>query len=285
MRFLQNDNEQFDFLFSIAYKMTGNTMDSEDIVQEVLEIWERKEEKSAIVNEKKYLAKAIKNRTLSFLEHQERQKASYIGTFLPEPILKEAYKSIDNQFDLNFGWVVLLSKLSPTERAIFILKESFDLTYEDLAEIFDFTEENCRQLYHRAKEKVQANKNRFSPNPTQKMQIALAFQSALTTGNLESLIDVLKKDIVVYSDGGGKRPSAINPVIGNVNSAKFLLGLYGKFFEGLGRKIISTFINHCPSALVYEANNQTIETVLILDCTENQVNDVFIIRNPEKIHT
>lgn len=154
-------------LFAIAYKMTGTIAGSEDILQDVFEKWLKVE--ALVHNLKAYLAKAITNLCLSFLKEKQKERENYFGLWLPEPLHEEYADALPDE-ELSFGFLLLFERLSPLERAVYILRESFDLPDAEIAQNFALKEDHCRQHYHRAKERLQKNK-RFEIRPEQKIKL------------------------------------------------------------------------------------------------------------------
>lgn len=273
-------NEHFfelkSLLFSLAYKMTGRVEESQDIVQDVFEKY--LQTNTEINYLKSYLSKAVTNACINFLKEKQKEREKYFGKWLPEPLdtNEEIQFSIDDH--LHYGFMLLLENLSPLERAIYLLRESFEMSFRNIAENFELKEDNCRQLYHRSRKRLTAGK-RFNMDPKQKETILSIFEKACLTGNITLLIDHLKDDIIIFSDGGGKVPAAVNEVTGKVNAEKFLQGIYRKN-EG---KISFTFtyLNGSPAAIVYIDNKP--DTVAVIETDEDGIGQMYFIRNPEKI--
>ncbi|MBD2754353.1 RNA polymerase sigma factor SigJ [Spirosoma validum] len=266
-------------LLSIAYRMTGEIMVSEDIVQDVLLNWMNRSSEE-IQDAKAYLAKSVMNSSLNHLAQVKRQREAYKGVWLPEPVLTSQH-AVDARLDISYGFMLLLEKLSPLERAVFVLKESFDVTYPELAELFDTTETNSRQLYHRAKEKISGANRRFRLDPQQQQLLLDAFVKGSETGDLTSLIQLLKTDVMLYSDGGGKVPAAIKPLFGRAVVEQFLVAVDAKFGNQLSLK--PALINGELALLFTQNDTQQLSTVMILGMDETGINGIYTIRNPDKL--
>ena len=177
--------------------------------------------------------------------------------------------------------MLLLEKLSPLERAVFVLKESFDFAYAELAQLFDVTEANCRQLYHRANEKIVGTNRRFVIDPHQQKTLLEAFVIASRTGDTDLLIRLLKTHVELYTDGGGKVPAAINTLFG--------LEVVGRFLQSLARKQSGQFtaqptlINGQVALLYRQIVTQQLTTVLIMEVDATGVGRLFFVRNPDKL--
>ncbi|MBC5993392.1 sigma-70 family RNA polymerase sigma factor [Pontibacter cellulosilyticus] len=264
-------------LHSIAYKMTASVADSEDILQDVLEKWLHQE--AAVINSKAYLAKAVANTALNYLKKRKQEQDNYFGLWLPEPLTtpqKEGYTVTDEQLD--YGFMLLMEKLSPLERGVYLLRESFGTPYDELADSFGIKQDHCRQLYHRAKEKLSASK-RHHVDPARKKKILNLFEEACLSGNLTTLIEQLREDVVFYSDGGGKVPAAVNNIHGKKNASKFLKGIYSK--NGIRAVFKFAYLNNSPAAVVFI--NGKPDTIAILAADAGGISEMYFVRNPDKI--
>ncbi len=266
-------------LFSIAYRLTGSVSESHDVVQEV---WANYLQVAATVESpEKYLARAISNRSLNFIEKQKFVREHYKGMYLPEPVCYPQL-SFEIDEDISFSLFMLLEKLTPIERAIFVLHESFDFDYQELAEVFSIKPESCRQHLHRAKEHLQQEKKRFATSVEHRKRFVAFFRIASQSGKLEDLINLLKNDVICYTDGGGKVLSALKPIVGKVNTAKFLEGISQK--GGAHLSTVFTEINGFPGFVSYNKTTNQLDTVMVLECDEQGVGTIFMVRNPEKLH-
>ncbi|MBN8821567.1 MULTISPECIES: sigma-70 family RNA polymerase sigma factor [unclassified Spirosoma] len=266
-------------LLSIAYRMTGEVMTSEDIVQDTLTNWLSRSPDS-VQDPKAYLAKSVMNASLNHLSAVKRQREAYKGTWLPEPI-SWPHPVLDAKLDISYGFLLLLEKLSPLERAIFLLKESFELDYTELADQFDITEANCRQLYHRAKEKIASSTRRFTIDPHHQQTLLDAFSQASTTGDIDSFMQLLKTDVVLYSDGGGKVRTAINPLFGRMVVERYLRSMVEK--RGAELTVRTALINGSIAFLFSDQDTQLVTTVMVLDIDEQGIGHIFSLRNPDKL--
>lgn len=266
-------------LFSIAYRMTGEVMVSEDIVQEAFLKWMNRPSE-VILDDKAYLAKSVINTSLNHLARVKREREAYKGPWLPEPILADS-RAIDAKLDISYGFMLLLEKLAPLERAVFVLKESFDFGYAELAQLFDTTEANGRQLYHRAKEKITGSNRRFSIDPAQQQLLLEAFAKASETGNIDQLIQLFKTDIEVYSDGGGKVVAALKPLIGSTIVEQFMRSLVSKQYSLLDVK--PGLVNGQLALLFSQKDNQLLTTVMIIEFDEMGISRIYFVRNPDKL--
>lgn len=272
--------EQFEtyrpLLFATTYKMTKSVSDTEDILQDVLADFLNKDVK-AITSVKSYLAKSVINRSLTSID--KKKQTHYTGIDLPEPFTEFKYEPV-SQYDVSYGLLILLQKLTPQERAVFILRESFDYDNAEIAEALELSPDNCRQLLHRAKEKIETGKVRFKTSAADNQAFSDAFMQASASGDIAKFIGLLKKDMVIYSDGGGKVAAAINPIYGLENCMKFLSGMNSKRGHELAFNTRS--INGHPGIVFYQKETGVTDSVVILAVEDDAVSAMYIIRNPDK---
>lgn len=264
-------------LFAVAYKMTKNAMDAEDILQEVFLAYSR-QDAAAIQHTENYLVKAVMHRCFSLLE--ARKKTVYPGIDLPSPIFQERFSYIHDQ-DISFALLILLQTLNPSERAVFILRETLSYNYEEIAVILDLTPDHCRQLFHRAKEKIAAGKIRYTPEGPQRNALFQAFMEACSGGDVARLMTCLKEDITIYSDGGGKAAAARVPVTGRTTATAFLLGIYTKRDQELRYEVAD--INGEPGVICYDVATGAVDTIMLLSMDTTGIHTVYLVRNPDKL--
>lgn len=225
-----NKNETFEqyrpLLFSIGYRMLGSVMEAEDMVQETYLRYEATDT-SEVQSLKSFLCTITTRLCLDQLKSARMQREEYIGPWLPEPLITEnlPLRSVDQKEKISMAFLVLLESLSPVERAVFLLREVFDYGYDEIAQIVDKSEANCRQLYSRAKKYVVDRRPRFDPSLETQQKIVGGFMQALTTGDLNSLEALLAEDVHCWSDGGGKVFAARKPMHGRPLVIRFMQGL------------------------------------------------------------
>nr|WP_295873008.1 sigma-70 family RNA polymerase sigma factor [uncultured Chitinophaga sp.] len=263
-------------LFAVAYKMTKNAMDAEDILHDVFLAYSR-QDATAIVHPENYLVKAVMHRCLSLLE--ARKKTVYPGIDLPSPLFRERFSYIHDS-DISFALLILLQTLNPWERAVFILRETFSYAYEEMAAILGLEQDHCRQLFHRAKEKIAAGKLRYIPAGEQRSALFLAFAEACSTGDTARLMSCLKEEITIYSDGGGKVSAARVPLLGRTAAAAFLLGIYAK--QGAQLTFEVTEVNG-ETGVIFHDGAGAVDTVMILSMDTDGIHTVYFVRNPDKL--
>lgn len=267
-------------LFNIAYRMTGEIAVSEDIVQESFLHWSTLPQQH-VHHPKAFLCKMVTNRCLNHLSATKRQRDAYRGAWLPEPIISQVYSQVEAAVDVSYGLMILLQKLSPAERAVFLLKESFHIEYEELSEALNFSQAGTRQLYHRAKAKLKAVTTRFPHNEVQHHHLLTTFVSACKTGNIDNLIALLQEDIILYSDGGGKVPAALNPLMGKKQVSVFLKGLIQKYAPLFNFQF--TVVNEGPGLILIDKITHKLNSIITFDLTQAGLKGIYIIRNPDKL--
>lgn len=265
-------------IISIAYSILGSYSDAEDVAQDVTEKWLQLDITS-IVNQKHYLIRLTINHSLNHQQHQQR--LAYKGQWLPEPVnnqLLETKQTFELQDLLSYELTTQLSRLSPYERAVFILKEAFELNHREIAQIIDKTPDNTRQIFSRAKSKI----SQYPPKTTQAnfdKDKALQFALHIQQGNLEQLIELFKDDIQVFSDGGGKVTAALVPIIGAEKVGKFYIKIAQNAPDDT--QVVYDTILGQPALLLYQSTQLT--GVVILSLHKGKIQHIYSILNPDKL--
>lgn len=279
---LSNVFEYRPLLFAIAYRMIGEKLEAEDIVQDVYTRW-LEMDTGNVEQPRHYLMRAVTNRSINRLKILQQQREQYMGPWLPEPLTDTELQDISHDTnDLSIGFLFLLEKLNPLERAIFLLRESFDLSYGELQTILDIPESTCRQHLHRAKEKLQKDKKRFESDVTRHRELLEAFMVACMNQDQGKLISLLKEDISFYADGGGKASSATKPLFGPDPVSRFILGLFRKapvpvpLFNLL-------MVNGLPALALFDAVTQAPITCICFEHEGEAITSIYFIRNPDKL--
>jgi RNA polymerase sigma-70 factor (ECF subfamily) len=279
--------EHFDLhrplLFSIAYRMLGSVMDAEDIVQEAFVRWQQASE-AEVRSPKAYLSAIVTRLCIDQLRSARAQREEYVGPWLPEPLPSERTPGVAHtavlEESLSMAFLVLLESLTPTERAVFLLREVFDYDYDEISHLVGKSEANCRQIAHRARGYVAARRPRFERSPEQEERLTGSFLEACMGGDMEGLLELLAEDIVLWSDGGGKARAALKPIRGSDRVARFFMGILGKVPPGL--VVRRTRVNGQPSIIGYYADGQP-QSVTTLDIAEERIRAIHILVNPEKL--
>jgi RNA polymerase sigma-70 factor (ECF subfamily) len=271
-------------LFSIAYRMTGSVSDAEDLVQEAFAQLAQALGRGTPVREPKaYLATTTIRLALNHLRSARVSRESYVGTWLPEPVLtgpgpEEHAEMADS---LSMAFLVVLESLSPTERAVFLLHEVFGYSHQEIAEIVGKSEANTRQILARARRHIDEGKPRFEASRAQREEVARRFFAAADGGDLDGLLRALAPDAVYYGDGGGKARALAEPLHGRDRVARFLAGLFGRI-----RKLEARFqiveANGQPGAVTYDRDGHVVN-VFALDIADDVVQAVRCVVNPDKL--
>ena len=279
--------EDFDLhrplLFSIAYRMLGSVMDAEDIVQEAFVRWQQASE-AEIRSPKAYLSAIVTRLCIDQLRSARAQREEYVGPWLPEPLPSERAPDVAHtallEESLSMAFLVLLESLTPTERAVFLLREVFDYNYDEISRLVGKSEANCRQIAHRARGYVAARRPRFERSPEQEERLTGSFLEACMGGDMEGLLGLLAEDITLWSDGGGKARAALNPIRGSDKVARFFMGILGKAPPGL--VVRQTRVNGQPGIIGYYADGQP-QSVTTFDIVGERIRAIHILVNPEKL--
>lgn len=265
-------------LFSIAYQMLGSVMEAEDVVQETY-LRYTKSEPDTIESPKAYLSAIASRLCLDYLKSAKVKREEYIGPWLPEPLRTDAATPLDSYETVSMAAMVLLEKLSPLERAVFLLRSVFDYSYVEIAGMVEQSEANCRQLYHRARQHMRQNRPRFSPSMEDQQQLVTNFLQAVQTGNVEALTSLLAEDAILCSDGGGKAIAARHPLVGSDKIARLLLTSYRKRPDDLTIEMAK--INGLLS-LLYKVQGQVVG-VMSLQGNDGEITNLWAVWNPDKL--
>ena len=275
-------SEQRSLLFSIAYRMLGSVMDAEDMVQETFLRWQDAPVKE-VRSPKSYLSTVITRLCIDQLRSAKTQREQYIGPWLPEPLITEETSDVDEHLaladSLSMAFLVMLERLSPLERAVFLLREVFDYAYQEIATIVDKSEANCRQMVHRAREHISVGDRRFEITQEQLDELSARFVAATTNGDMDALIELLSEDVTVWSDGGGKVPAALNPIYGPDRVARFFIGLASKMPPSTQMR--TARVNGRPGFITWI--DGLIYMVAEVSFRDGKIDGVRVVRNPDKL--
>jgi RNA polymerase sigma-70 factor (ECF subfamily) len=270
-------------LFSIAYRMLGSVADAEDMLQEAFIRWQQSTEED-VRSPRAFLVTIISRLCINHLQSARVQREEYVGQWLPEPIAtdpgSDPFGIIRVDESLSLAFLVLLERLTPVERAVFLLREVFEYEYSEIAAVLGQSEVNCRQILRRARQHVGVMRPRFKAPGRQRDDLLERFLEAVGTGEMNGLVDLLSKDVVLYSDGGGKAIAVPNLVHGAGNVARGILG-------GLKRLVPKTLIrrlaqiNGEPGLVNYLDGKP--HSVLTIDVDGSRIRAIYVITNPEKL--
>ena len=274
-------------LFSIAYRMISSVSEAEDIVQEAfLRIHRAEAEGTRIESPKAYLSAVTTRLSIDHLKSARVRREQYVGQWLPEPLLTDdsapdAAAHAETADSLSMAFLVLLESLTPVERAVFLLREVFDYGYDQIARIVDRTEDNCRQLYVRARRHVDEGRPRFEASRKQRDELAERFFAAAERGDLAALEEMLAADVVVYGDGGGKAPSWPEPIYGRERVAKLIAGTL-KQAKDVGATFRAVHINGQPGVMFLDDEDR-LGAVMSVDVADGLVQTIRGVTNPDKL--
>lgn len=265
------------YLIKIAYRMLGSVAEAEDVAQDAFLRWSGVD-REAIQTPRAYLTRIVTRLCVDRLKSARAQREQYVGTWLPEPVVEEPGAELAHE--LSVALMVTLERLSPLERAAFLLHDVFELEFTDVAEALERSEAAVRQLAARAREHVKEGKPRYLASEEEAARLAGAFQVAMRDGDVAALSKMLASEAVLYSDGGGKRRAALNPIYGRDNLVRFITAR--KVREGTaGFSIMRpAWINGLPGFLFKSAEG--VETIAF-EIEEGLVTAIYVVRNPDKL--
>jgi len=270
-------------LFSIAYRMLGSVADAEDMLQETFIRWQQSTEDD-VRSPRAFLVTIVSRLCINHLQSARVQREEYVGQWLPEPLVtdpgSDPFGIIRVDESLSMAFLVLLERLTPIERAVFLLREVFEYEYSEIASVLGQREVNCRQILRRARQHVNTLRPRFAASEQRQNDLLQQFLEAVETGATEGLIALLSNDVVLHSDGGGKAIAVPNPVRGADNVVRGILG-------GLKRLVPKTLvrrlahINGEPGLVNYF--NGKPHSVLTIHAVGGRIRSIYIVTNPEKL--
>ena len=270
-------------LFSVAYRMLGSVADAEDMLQEAFIRWQQATEQE-IRSPRAFLVTIISRLCINYLQSARAQREQYVGQWLPEPIVtapgSDPLKSIGLDESLSMAFLLILERLTPVERAVFVLREVFEYGYPELATVLGESEANCRQILHRARQHVTAMRPRFKASQRQTSELLEGFLHATKSGDLEGLVSLLADDVVLHSDGGGKAVGAPNLIRGAKNVSRGALGTLRKLMP---KNLVFRMarVNGEPGIVSYLDGKPY--SVLTLVAGEGHVQTIYVLTNPEKL--
>ena len=279
---LETFDELRPLLFSIAYRMLGSAADAQDMVQEAYLRWQSAEHES-VDSPRNYLAATVTRLCIDQLRSAHARRVEYVGPWLPEPVptetVSEPSRSLELADSISTAFLLLLETLSPAERAAFLLRDVFDYEYSDIAEIVGKNEAACRQMIHRARERVAAGRPRFPTSDEQRERLTQQFVMTCATGDLDGLVQLLSDDVVLASDSGGKVNAARRIVRGADHVSRFMVGVVRRAKGQIEPRFVS--LNGTPGLVVYV--QQVPVFAMTLDFDGDRVRAVYITNNPDKL--
>jgi RNA polymerase sigma-70 factor (TIGR02957 family) len=267
-------------LFTVAYELLGSAADAEDVLQETWLRWVDVD-LAEVRNHRAYLVQVTTRQALSRLRTLGRRKESHVGPWLPEPLLTapDVAEDVELADSVSMAMLLVLETLTPTERAVFVLREVFDLGYDEIAQAVDKSPAAVRQIAHRARAHVAARRPREVVSPAETRDALEAFQRAVETGDLQRLLELLAPDVVLVGDGGGLKQAVPRPVVGADKVARLLAA-------GLGRvaavaSLQPAQVNGYPALIIRMGGE--LDTVLAVRIAGGLVTGLYAVRNPEKV--
>jgi RNA polymerase sigma-70 factor (ECF subfamily) len=276
-------------LFSIAYRMLSSVSDAEDIVQDAFLRYERaRQDEVAIESPKAYLSAIVTRLAIDQLRSARVRRETYVGEWLPEPLVTDgdAWSTdpaahVEEAESLSMAFLLVLDRLDPVERAVFLLHDVFGYEYPEIAGIVGKSEVNCRQIASRARRHVQAEKPRFDASRRERDLLAGRFFAAVTNGDMPGLVELLAADVVVYGDGGGKAPQWATAITGADRVARLFAGL-GRQMAEYDLRLEFAHLNGQPGAIVRDHVGE-VTNVFVLDILDGVVQTVRSVINPDKL--
>jgi RNA polymerase sigma-70 factor (ECF subfamily) len=274
-------------LFSIAYRILGSVSEAEDAVQET---WLRYHASTTPpISLKSFLSAVVTRVSIDVLRSARVRRQSYVGQWLPEPLLTDdesmAYPDPEHAAELadslSMAALLLLERLSPEQRAVFVLHDVFSFPFAEIAEVIGKSETACRQLASRARRLMEQGRPRFDVDRREREELAARFFDAMTAGDVDALQQLLAADVEVYGDGGGKAPQWMRVIVGVDNVARMFAGL-GRRFAGSGLQVEPHQVNGQPGAVLRDASGRVIN-VLALDVLDGRIQVVRSVINPDKL--
>jgi RNA polymerase sigma-70 factor (TIGR02957 family) len=269
--------EHRNLLFTVAYEMLGSAADAEDVLQETWLRWSEVD-RAEVRDERAYLVRITTRLSLNRMRTLARRRESYVGPWLPEPLLTspDVAEDVELADSVSTAMLVVLETLTPTERAVFVLREVFALAYDEIAAAVDKSPAAVRQIARRARGHVAERRPRGEVTPSERDEVIARFLGATASGDLQSLMDVLAPDVVLLTDGGGVKKAALRPILGREKVVRFLDAVAP---EGVQADVV--VVNGASALrLLIDGEVDGIGTMLVED---GLVTGLYIVRNPEKL--
>ncbi|MEH1057377.1 RNA polymerase sigma-70 factor [Micromonospora sp. CPCC 206171] len=267
-------------LFTVAYEMLGSAADAEDVLQETWLRWAGVD-LGTVRDQRAYLIRITTRQALGRLRTLGRRKESYVGPWLPEPLLTtpDVAEDVELADSVSMAMLLVLETLTPTERAVFVLREVFDVGYDEIAEAVDKSQAAVRQIAHRARAHVAARRPRGVVSAAEARDALEAFRRAAETGDLQSLLDILAPDVVLLGDGGGVKQAVPRPIVGADKVARLLVAGLGRLADTASLRPAQ--VNGYPALIFWQAGE--LDTVVAVRIDDGLITGLYAVRNPEKL--
>ena len=270
-------------LFTVAYEMLGSAADAEDVVQETWLRWDAMgaDARKEVRDPRAYLVRMVTRKALDRLRSNARRREDYVGEWLPEPLLTapDVADDIELAESVSVAMLTVLETLTPTERAVFVLREVFDTPYGEIADAIDRSAANVRQIAHRAREHVAARRPRMEVSRTEQQAVVERFLAAVDGGDLQALMEVLAPDVVLVADGGGVVQAVVNPVVGAKKVANLL-----RSFPRLAphAEFLPLLLNGAAGARIVGVGDGN-DTAISFVVEDGRITRIYAVRNPAKL--
>ena len=263
-------------LFTVAYEMLGSAADAEDVLQEAWLRWADVDHET-VREPRAYLVRTTTRQALTRLRTLRRRKETYVGPWLPEPLLTapDVAEDVELADSVSMAMLLVLETLTPTERAVFVLREVFDLGYDEIAEAVEKSPAAVRQIAHRARAHVAARRPREIVSPAETRGVLDAFRGAVETGDLQGLLDLIAPDVVLLADGGGVVQAAPAPIVGAAQVARVLGNITGTL------SMRPTRVNGYPALTLFQ--DGAVHSVMAVRIDDGRITGLYAVRNPEKL--
>jgi RNA polymerase sigma-70 factor, ECF subfamily len=273
------DDELRPLLFSIAYRMLGSVAEAEDVVQEA---FLRRAAAGPVASERAFLTTVTTRLAIDVLRSARHRREAYVGSWLPEPLVEaEAPARVEGEETVSLAFLLLLERLNPVERAVLVLRDAFDLSFAEIAQVVERGEDNCRQILSRARRRIADDRPRFDADPAERDALARRFLAAARDGDLQGLVAMLAGDAVLVGDGGGRARSIPKPMHGAAAIARALVAFYGQSTE-LGITLEPVHVNGQPGFRSVDAEGRIVNVVgLVVE--EGRVTALHSVLNPAKL--
>lgn len=267
-------------LLPFAYNIVGDLLEAEDIVQETLNKYYLEPQQN-VIKPFNYLAKSVINKSINHKKLLRTRKEMYPGEWLPVPVYTEEtiYSKVDKSHILNYSLLVLMERLKPYERAVFILKETYDFPHQDIAAFLEITDDNSRQILKRAKQKLQPQISHPLSIKKENEKILKQLSRAIQNMDVEGVKHLLSASIQATSDGGSKVSAAKNILAGEDRVYKFLKALWHKYLPGSSKKLV--YVNHKPALIFYHEGR--VFRCMVFEIIDSRIEQIYIIVNPDKL--
>lgn len=266
-------------LLGLAYRLLGSMWDAEDVVQDAYLRWMRVN-RAEIRDTRSFLVTVVARLALDQLRSARVTREAYPGPWLPEPVRTDMLEPLDTvelRDSVSFATLHMMERLSPPERAVFVLRSAFNLRYADIAEIVGSSVAGCRQTYSRALRRLSDGRGRFQPSTEDHIKLLRRFLEAAQSGDLRGLTELLSDEVTAWNDGGGKVRAALRPIIGRDKVVAFVIGLTARYPFDDVRLVQAN--GHPAVALVVDGQDQ----LVIIDIYEGRIRNIFAVLNPDKL--